>query len=109
MGVNIYSQEILSDEDIRSLLESEPLPNERTIEEIRQDLHLALERNDIDELLSHKTHNRCDQFILERTRVKENLLESGEHEWLEGFNSITPVSSDLLCVTLYYPGLGGGS
>lgn len=109
MGVNIYSRELLADEDIRSLLESEPLPNERTIEEIRQDLHLALERNDVDELISQKVQSRCDQLISERTRVKESLLESGEHEWLEGFDRITPASSDLLCVTLYYPGLGGGS
>jgi SNF2 family DNA or RNA helicase len=109
VGVNNYSQELFKDEEVKALLESEPLPNERTIEEIRQDLHLALERKDIDEFLSQKTRNRCDQLILERNRVKESLLESGEHEWLEGFDNITPASHDLLCVTLYYPGLGGDS
>lgn len=74
---------------------------------IRQDLHLALERKDIDEFISQKTRNRCDQLILERNRVKKSLLESGEHEWLEGFDNITPASHDLLCITLYYPGWGG--
>ena len=68
---------------------------------------MALERADIERLLWERAQKRCDELSLERTTVKENLLESGEHEWLEGFDKITPTSVDLLCVTLYYPIPGG--
>ena len=53
--------------------------------------------------------NRCEQLVSERTRIKEKLLKSGEHDWLEGFEKIDPASVDLLSVTLYYPEPGGGS
>jgi len=107
VGARIHSGELLGDEDVRALIASEPLPDGRTMEEMSHDLHLALERYDINKILSQKAQNRCDQLILERTRVKENLLESGEHEWLEYFEKIDHASVDLLCVTLYYPKPGG--
>jgi hypothetical protein len=107
VGVNVYSGELLGDEDIRALIVSDPFPDERTVEEISHDLHLALERKDFGKILWEKAQKRCDELTVERTKVKENLLESGEHEWLEGFDEITPTSVDLLCVTLYYPKPGG--
>lgn len=107
VGARIHSGELLGDEDVRALMASEPLPDGRTVEEMSHDLHLALERDDINKILSQKAQNRCAQLILERTRVKENLLESGGHEWLEDFETIDHASVDLLCVTLYYPKPGG--
>jgi len=39
--------------------------------------------------------------------VKKSLEERGDKEWLEGIDKISVASVDLLCVTLYYPALGG--
>ena len=106
VGINVYSGEQLEDEDVNLLMKSEPLPDERTIGEISNDLHLALERDELEGILWNKTQDRCDELIVERRRVKESLIESGEsgeRDWLRGFDDITPTSIDLLCVTIYYP------
>jgi hypothetical protein len=110
VGTKIHSGELLGDDEVRSLQNSKPFPDERTHEEIKQDLHLALERKEIEKILWEKAHQRCDTLRIERNSVKKSLMgsvESGEHDWLKGFDVITPASVDLLCVTLYYPIPGG--
>ena len=107
-GINLHSGEALSNEQIKKALEAKPVAIARTVDEIKDDLNLALNRDDLKSILQKKTDERCGTLRVDRTKIKENLMQGGYHQWLEGFERVIPSSTDLLCVTIYYPDIKGG-
>lgn len=107
-GINLHSSEALSDEQTKKAQEAKPVAITRTIDEIKEDLKLALNRDDLKSILQKKTDERCGTLRVDRTKIKENLMQGGYHQWLEGFEQVIPSSIDLLCVTIYYPDIKGG-
>lgn len=102
-GINLHSGKVLSDEIIEKTRNSTHVPTSRTPDEMKEDLHLALKRQDLDSILKKKTDERCGTLSADRRKIEENLQKGGNHQWLEGFASVIPSSVDLLTVTIYYP------
>jgi len=44
----------------------------------------------------------------ERTELKKKFVDADD-AWLDGIEDVSPASSDLLSVTVYYPTIPGGA
>jgi superfamily II DNA or RNA helicase len=107
LGLEVYGDEELSKDEISRLLVGTPEPELRTSDEMKEDLTVALSKEDLDERIRKKAGERCQELVVERQNVKKSLEAKGEREWLEGIDRLSVASVDLLCVTVYYPALGG--
>lgn len=108
-GINLHTGEILSQEIMEKTRTAKLAPTTRTPDEMKEDLHLALDRKDLDSILKKKTDERCGILRTDRRKIKETLMQDGNHQWLEGFETVIPSSIDLLTVTMYYPDIRRGN
>jgi superfamily II DNA or RNA helicase len=108
-GINLYSGGILPDDQMKKSLAAKPVRLTRTMDEVKEDLRLALNRPDLQSIIQKKTEERCGILRSERKKIKEKLMRGGSPDWLEGFDKVSLSSTDLLCATVYYPDIKGGS
>jgi superfamily II DNA or RNA helicase len=107
LGVELGSGRSLSEEEVRDLLNSKPLADLRTEQEIKEDLGVALSRDKVQLLIEQRAEERCAELMKERAAIKASLEErGGEKDWLTGIDQISVASVDLLSVTIYYPAPG---
>jgi superfamily II DNA or RNA helicase len=107
VGFELSSGRILSEEEIHALMDSKPLKDSRTQQEIREDLEVVLSGDRPQTLIHQRALERCNELVKERVAIKASLEEKGgEKEWLAGIDMISVASVDLLCVTIYYPAVG---
>jgi len=109
LGLEVHSEEELTHDDVNKLTAGTPEPNTRTMEEMSDDLTIALSNENLNEKLRKRAEERCQVLMHERQNVKKSLEARGEREWLDGIDKLSVASVDLLCVTVYYPAPGGSS
>jgi hypothetical protein len=74
---------------------------------MREDLVAALSKLNLETELRRRAEERCAELAVERAQVKKSLEARGEQQWLEDIDNLSVASVDLLCVTVYYPAIGG--
>ena len=107
VGSEVHGDGKLSQTEVEELSFSTPTVNGRTGAEMREDLTAALSKGHLEDALKIRAEERCSEIAIERAQVKKSLQNQGEQQWLEGIDNLTVASVDLLCVTVYYPSLGG--
>ncbi len=107
VGSGVHGEGKLSQTEVEELSHSTPTVNGRTGAEMREDLTAALSKGHLEDALKIRAEERCSEIAIERAQVKKSLQNQGEQQWLEGIDNLTVASVDLLCVTVYYPSLGG--
>ena len=107
VGFEVHGEGKLSQAEVDELSRSTPMVNSRTGAEMREDLTSALSKGDLENALKLRAEERCSALAVERAQVKKSLQNQGEQQWLQGIDNLSVASVDLLCVTVYYPSLGG--
>ncbi|MCJ7763387.1 SWF/SNF helicase family protein, partial [Candidatus Bathyarchaeota archaeon] len=107
VGFEVHGGSKFSQADVEALSRSVPVVHSRTKPEMREDLVAALSKPDLEKELAGRAEERCAELAVEREQVKKSLEGRGEQQWLEGIDNLSVASVDLLCVTVYYPALGG--
>jgi len=107
VGFEVHGDGKLSQAEVDPLSRSAPVIHGRTEPEMREDLVAALSKPNLEKELKRRAEERCAELAVERTQVKTSLEGRGEQQWLEGIDNLSVASVDLLCVTVYYPALGG--
>jgi hypothetical protein len=107
VGFEVQGDGKLSQADVDALSRSVPVVHSRTKPEMREDLVAALSKLNLEAELRRRAEERCAELVVERAQVKKSLEGRGEQQWLEGIDNLSVASVDLLCVTVYYPALGG--
>jgi len=107
VGFEVHGDSKLTQADVDSLFRSVPVVHGRTEPEMREDLGAALAKLNLDAELRQRAEERCAELAVERAQVKKSLGGRGEQQWLEGIDKLSVASVDLVCVTVYYPALGG--
>jgi superfamily II DNA or RNA helicase len=107
VGFEVHGDGKLSQDEVEKLSCSVPAVNGRSAAEMREDLAAALSKGNLEEALKLRAQERCVELASERAQVKKSLENQGEQQWLEGIDDLSVASVDLLCVTVYYPSLGG--
>ncbi|WP_340100504.1 helicase-related protein [Salinibaculum salinum] len=103
VGLPIYGDEPLSHERVEELIQAESRPANRTRDEATFDLESAIEHEQLEDTVREYAYQRRDEIAEERREMRERLEESGYGESLEGIDTISFASDDLLTVSLYYP------
>lgn len=109
LGLEVHGNGEISQDEVSKLASGTPVSGTRTVDEMSEDLTVALSKRDLDEKLRRKAEERCQLLMVERQNIKKSLEARGEKEWLEGIDKLSVASVDLLCVIVYYPALGGSS
>ncbi|MCJ7430180.1 DEAD/DEAH box helicase [Candidatus Bathyarchaeota archaeon] len=107
VGFEVHGGDIFSQADVNALSCSIPVVHTRTEAEMKEDLSAALSKLNLETALRKRAEERCAELAIERGQVKKSLEGRGEQQWLEGIDNLSVASVDLLCVTVYYPALGG--
>jgi hypothetical protein len=107
VGFEVHGEGSLAEAEIEALSKAEAAVNCRTGTEMREDLAISLSKSNLEEALKLRAEERCSELTTERGQVKKSLEGRGEQQWLEGIDNLSVASVDLLCVTIYYPALGG--
>lgn len=107
VGFEVHGDNKLSPFEVEELSCSTPVVNRRTATEMHEDLAAALSKGSLEEALKRRAQERCTELSVERAQVKKSLQNQGEQQWLQGIDELSVASVDLLCVTVYYPYLGG--
>ncbi len=107
VGFEVHGDGKLSLTDVDELSRSVPVVNGRTEAEMREDLLATLSKLNLEKELAGRAAERCAELAVEREQVKKSLEGRGVQRWLEGIDNLSVASVDLLCVTVYYPALGG--
>jgi len=107
VGFEVHGEGKLSQADVDALSRSVPVVHTRTEAEMKEDLSSALSKLNLETALQKRAEERCAELAVERAKVKKSLEGRGEQQWLEGIDNLSVASVDLLCVTVYYPALGG--
>jgi len=105
IGLELFTDRVLPSEEVQSLLQAEPRVLNRTEEELKDDLRIALEKPNIQDLIDRRAEERRSLLSEERRKVRE-ALEKRRAKWVEGIDELSVASKDLLAVTLHYPTLG---
>jgi len=105
VGLEIQSGRLLSTDQLRKLGNSSPILDQRSQTELREDISQVLSLPDLERTIQNSAKVRCDELIAERQRVRKSLEEQEKREWLSGMDQLSVASTDLLCVTLCYPGV----
>jgi len=108
VGLEVHGDRTLSQLEVDAVSSGTPVPGTRTEEEMSEDLSIALSKPSLEEEMRRRAEERCGELSAERQKVKMSLEDRGEKGWLEGIDRLSVASVDLLCVTIYYPALGGG-
>jgi hypothetical protein len=107
VGFEVHGDDKLPPAEVEALSHSVPTDNRRTQVEMREDLTAALSKSKLEEALKLRAQERCAELAAERAQVKKSLQNQAEQQWLQGIDDLSVASVDLLCVTVYYPSLGG--
>jgi hypothetical protein len=107
VGSEVHGDGKLSQDEVDLVSRSAPVVNSRTEEEMREDLNAALSKFYLEAEMRKRAEERCTELAVERVQIKKSLENRGKQEWLEGIDKLSVASVDLLCVTVYYPSLGG--
>jgi hypothetical protein len=107
VGFEVHGDGKLSQVDVDTLASSVPVVHGRTEIEMREDLVAALSKLNLETELRRRAEERCAELAVERAQVKKSLEARGEQQWLEDIDNLSVASVDLLCVTVYYPAIGG--
>lgn len=107
VGFEVHGDGKLSQGEVDELSYSVPAVNGRSAAEMREDLDAALSKGNLEDALKVRAQERCAELAAERAQVKKSLENQGEQQWLQGIDDLSVASVDLLCVTVYYPSLGG--
>lgn len=109
VACNLIDKESLSQDDISKLLKSKPVPNHRSKEDLLHHLEIALDSEAYSNAFEATVELRLIGIKKERTALKERLLKDGDDQaWLDGIDSVSMASSDLISVRMYEPAPGRG-
>lgn len=107
VGFEVHGEGKLPPAEVEVLTHSIPTDNRRTLDEMHEDLITALSKSKLQDALKLRAQERCAELAIEREKMKKSLQNQGEQQWLQGIDDLSVASVDLLCVTVYYPSLGG--
>ena len=97
---------LLNPDQIDEIIKAKPLPDQRTENELKSDVDMALERSGLDQAVEQQCERNRQELIAERKHARELLEAQGVEEAIAGIDEITLASKDLLSVTIYYPAPG---
>lgn len=106
VGVPVYGDGMLSEEQIQRLMDPDPSPQTRTDEEVRGTIDDLFEiHGDISGHLRESVDERRTEIVEERRSIQEELAEEEAQAtaWTEGIADIAEGSYDVLAMTVYYP------
>jgi hypothetical protein len=107
VGVPVYGEGALPDEEVQSLLNAEPTPQRRADEEVQETIEdLFTFRENVEETLRQAVDVRRTELIEERRQMREELASAGDGQattWAEGIDEVAEGSFDVLAMTVYYP------
>jgi hypothetical protein len=105
VGVPIYGESRLPEGTLASLIAATPIPGERTLDEVREELEEVLTHPDLEECFTEAVELRMRRLAEERSHLRERLSRDDEEvAWLRGIDELAPAAHDVLTVTIYYPG-----
>lgn len=101
VSIPVYDDTPLPANESQRLLHAKPAPGALTDGEVREVVQEALERPELDALLTEQIENRRQELVDSRKRMRETL---GRHAaWLAGADELTLASWDLLAVKVLWP------
>ena len=107
IGLPVYGEGVLSEEQTDALLRADPLAQTRTDAEVQEAIEaLFSDREDLKETLREKVVRRRTEIADERSRMREELSSQGDGqptEWAEGIDEVAEGSFDVLAMTVFYP------
>jgi superfamily II DNA or RNA helicase len=106
VGVPVYREGTLSEEQVQQLIDADPSPQTRTDEEVRRTIDdLFEEHEDNSDHLREAVDERRTEVVEERRSIQEELAEEETQAtaWTEGIADIAEGSYDVLAMTVYYP------
>jgi hypothetical protein len=106
VGVPVYGDGTLSEEQIQRLMDPDPSPQTWTDEEVRGTIDDLFEiHGDISGHLRESVDERRAEIMEERRSIQEELAEEEAQAtaWTEGIADIAEGSYDVLAMTVYYP------
>lgn len=119
----VYSDRPLPSAQAEALLNAKLSPQTRTTDEVCKTLADLLERNDLEPIIARAVDERKAEIVAERREWLRAMGTDGEEpmgldtaptsetpqasqlpEWLKGVDQLEVASTDLLTITLFYPG-----
>lgn len=105
-GISLDGEDKYDWETLTPIVSAPPKPRKESLDQVRNDLKNALSLAAQSPYLEEEAQIRCRYLIEERQRIKESLEAESDHSWLEGYDTVSLASVDLLTLTLYYPAGG---
>lgn len=106
VGFPVYGERMLSDEEVRWLQRSDPTPQTRTDDEVRETIeNFFAFRENAEHRLGNAVEARRRELVKQRQRMRKELAERGDGQaaWARGITDIGEGSFDVLTMTVYYP------
>lgn len=109
LGLPLYAENLLTAEPLGVLLDSPPLPDTRTPQEVQEDLRRLMGREDLETIINGAVETRRKALVQERRTLQQQVLTAqgpDQAKWVKGLDDLSIGSCDLLTACLYYPSLG---
>jgi len=108
VGVPVYSDQpsAISRQEVARLIEAQPTPEARPLDEVQETLADALSLEGLEDLLGGMVEARRQELVAERRSMREQQearADTQAAEWLQGIDDLSPGSYDLLTAIVLYP------
>jgi len=104
IGFYVYNSKIMSSQEIKNFEDGNPLPGQRSDEEVKEDIEEVFSNNEYWMTELEKNINDYqNQIISERKKILESFEDTSLPEWLNGATDISFASQEVLTLTIGYP------